>query len=462
MLAILLVGQFMALLDATVVNVAMPTIGRDLRASGSALQMVVSGFTITYAVLLITGARLGSLYGRRRMYLIGLLGFTVTSLGCGLAPTTEVLIGARLLQGAAAAAMVPQIISVINSRFTGSARATALSAYSAVVAVGAVAGQILGGVLVSADIAGAGWRPIFLVNVPVGLALTALVARKVPADNPTGGHRLDLAGLGLIVAAVFLVVIPLVLGHQQGWPAWIYPALIGGLGLATAFVAVERRVRSPLLDLQVLRAAGLRSGLLTLAAGMIAYGGYIFVLSLHLQTGIGDSPLRAGATFAPAGVAFGAISLLWRKLPPRSHRHLTSLGCGLSAIVFVAIALDLRTGGSGGAGLLVILTLSGAFLGLAFGSVVTHAMANVPAAQAADASGLLTTTLQLSQVLGVAIFGSVFLSIRANANAHPSAHALTVTLALISGLLIAGAVGGVALGRAVMRDAVDGQGLTSP
>src|SRR5580693_369815 len=168
MLIVLLAGQFMALLDVTIVNVAMPTIGRALHASGAALQLVVAGYTVSYAMLLITGARLGELYGRRRLFLAGVTVFTLSSLACGLAPGIEVLIAARFLQGAGAAAMVPQIISVIQASFSGPARARALSAYSAVLASGFVAGQVLGGVIVSADLFGAQWRPVFLVNVPVG------------------------------------------------------------------------------------------------------------------------------------------------------------------------------------------------------------------------------------------------------------------------------------------------------
>lgn len=454
MLAVLLVGQFMALLDATIVNVALPTIGRDLRASGAALQLVVSGFTITYAVLLITGARLGSLYGRRRLYVVGLLGFTGASLACGLAPNTVTLIAARLLQGVGAAAIVPQIISVITARFEGPARASALSAYSAVIAVGAVAGQVLGGLLVSADIGGFGWRPVFLVNVPVGLGLVALVARYLPADRPAGRRRLDLAGLAVVVPAVFLVVLPLVLGHQQNWPAWTFAALVAGLVLLAVFVAVERRVArrggDPLLDLGVLRVPGVTSGLLTLAAGMVAYGGFIFSLALHLQLGLGDQPLRAGLTFAPAGIGFGLLSMWWRRLPKRWHHALTSVGLVVAAAMYAAIGFDLHGGGSGGVMLMAILAACGAGLGITFGSVVTHALVNVPPASAADVSGLLTTTLQLSQVLGVAILGSIYLSRASYVGPHASAGAVATTLYLAGGVLVLGAVGGLFLARTVL------------
>src|SRR6266536_3176248 len=216
MLAVLITGQFMALLDVTIVNVAIPTIHAKLNASGAAIQLVVAGYTITYAMLLITGARLGDLRGHRNVFLAGLGTFTLASLACGLAPSTGTLVTARFVQGAGAALMVPQIFTVIQRQFVGAARARALSVYAAALATGAAAGQVLGGLLVSADLFGTSWRPVFLVNVPVGIAVAVLVPRLVPADAP-GGRRLDLAGLATGSAAVLLVVLPLVLGREECW-----------------------------------------------------------------------------------------------------------------------------------------------------------------------------------------------------------------------------------------------------
>src|SRR5579863_5975447 len=247
MLIVLLAGQFMALLDVTIVNVAMPTIGRSLHASGAELQLVVAGYTVSYAMMLITGARLGDLYGRRRMFLAGVSVFTLASLVCGLAPGIGILIAARFVQAAGAAAMMPQIMSVIQVRFDGAARARALSAYTAVLSSGFVAGQVVGGALVTANLFGQTWRPVFLVNVPIGLAVLALVPRVVPRDaagEAGSGRRrqLDLAGLAIAVPAVFLVVLPLMLGHQENWPAWVFACLALGLALAAVFVGVERRI----------------------------------------------------------------------------------------------------------------------------------------------------------------------------------------------------------------------------
>jgi MFS family permease len=467
MLVVLLGGQFMALLDVTVVNVAMPTIGRSLHTSGAALQLVVAGYTVSYAMLLITGARLGQLYGRRRLFLAGVSLFTVSSLACGLAPHIAVLIVARFVQGAGAAAMVPQIISVIQAQFSGSARAKALSAYSAVLASGFAAGQVLGGVIVSANLFGTLWRPVFLVNVPIGLVVLALAARMVPADvraADRGTRRLDLAGLAVAVPAVFLIVLPLVLGHQEGWPWWVPAGVAAGLVLAVMFVWVERRLAArggdPLLNLDVLRSPGIVPGLATVMLVMCAYGGFLFTLSLHLQSGLGDSALRAGLTFAPSAAAFGLCGFYWRKLPERIHHLLPPVGVLLAAVGEVALALDLRSGSRGGLALPLVLLFTGAALGLGYSPLVTQALARVPLADAADASGLLTTALQLGQVIGVAIFGSLFLTLAARAGhgAHPVAntlpaapHAIATTSVWLAALFAISAVTALSLTRAVAR-----------
>jgi MFS family permease len=456
MLIVLLAGQFMALLDVTIVNVAMPTIGRSEHASGAELQLVVAGYTVSYAMLLITGARMGDLYGRRRMFLTGVAVFTLASLICGIAPRIEILIAARFVQGAGAAAMMPQIMSVIQVRFDGAARARALSAYTAVLSSGFVAGQVIGGVLVTANLFGEAWRPVFLVNVPIGLALLALVPRVVPRDSPRGGRQLDLAGLAIAVPAVFLVVLPLMLGHQEHWPSWVFGCIAFGLVLAGVFVGVERRIAGrggdPLLNLEVLRAPGLVPGLVAVAVLMITYGGFLFSFALHLQAGLGDSALRAGLTFAPCALVFGVCGYFWRRLPGRSHHLLAPLGCLVAVGGYVAVAQVLHSGSQAGWHLQVALIVTGASLALGFSPLVTHALVRVPLHQAADASGLLTTTIQLGQAVGVATFGSLFLTLDGDgAGAVPavSGHALAVTLEWLAAVMVLGVVAGIPLARTV-------------
>jgi len=468
MLMVLLCGQLMALLDATIVNVALPTIGRSLRASGAELQLVIAGYIVSYAMLLITGARLGGLIGRRRMFLLGVWTFTLASLGCGLAPGIGALIAARFVQGAGAAAMMPQIMTVIQLRFSGTERARALSGYTAVLSSGFVAGQVLGGVLVSANLLGAGWRPVFLVNVPIGAAVALLLPRVMPADQPDRSRRLDLAGLAVAVPAVCLVVLPLMLGHQEHWPWWSLACVGCGLALVPVFLATERVVAArgghPLLSLAVFRSPGLLPGLATVMLLMVTYGGFLFAFAIHLQAGLGDSALRAGLTFAPGAVAFGLCGYLWRRLPAAWHPWLTAGGTAVSAVGYLAAGLLLRGGGAGGAWLQALFVVTFGFQAVAFSPVVTQSLVQVPLDEAADASGLLTTTIQLSQAVGVTVFGGVFLTLAAHGSpgegtAGVSGQALFVVMLWLAGTLACGVVTAVPLARTV-RDSA--RALTAP
>jgi MFS family permease len=441
MLAALLLGQFMCIIDVLVTNVAMPSIAASLHASGASLQLVVGGYTIAYAMLLITGARLGDRYGRRRTYLAGVLVFTTASLACALAPDSQALIAFRLVQGAGAAVLVPQVFSIIQLTFAGPARARALSAYAAVLSVGAVAGLVLGGVVVNANLFGTGWRPVFAINVPIGIVLALAVPRLVPPDQPAGqptsqraGHaagqpdaaaprrldlagvapsrRLDLAGLAAAAGSVLLIVLPLVLGREAGWPAWCVACIAAGLILAACFVLIERRVAArggdPLLNLAVLRAPARPSGLVTLAATQVGYGGLLFAFTLHLQEGLGQSALRAGVSYLPMALVFGLTGYHCRRLPAALRRAVIPAGLATCTAAYLALAAGLHAG----TGALTWTGLAGVGLGLGLSvsPLLTRSLTHVPAARAADASGLLTTTVQLAQLLGVTAIGSVYLS----------------------------------------------------
>jgi MFS family permease len=434
-LALLLTGQFMAILDVSIVNVAAPTLRSDLHASGAGLQMVIAGYTISYAVLLITGARLGDRFGHGRMFRAGLAGFTSASLLCGLAPTTGLLITFRLLQGVGAALMMPQVMSLIQRTFAGAARARALSLYSAVIACGAVIGQVLGGVLVSADLFGTGWRPVFLVNVPIGAALLVL-ARRFPADRGERDRPLDPAGVLTLSSAVLLLIVPLVLGHEEHWPLWGWVSLAASAAAFAGFVAVERRLAqrggSPLVSGRLLRTPGLLFGAAALFLAMVNYGGYLFAVALHLQSGLGESPLHAGLAFAPAAVGFAITGLTWRYLPVRMHGRIIPIGLALAALGYLLLAPILRGGGTGGLAFGLDLVFVGLALGLAFSPMLTVALTHVPMADAADASGVLVTVFQLGQVVGVATLGTTYLTLVRAPGPHASAHALVVTLVALA------------------------------
>ncbi len=424
-LAVLLAAQLMAILDVNIVNVAGATIRADLRASGAGLQLVIAGYLISYAVLLITGARLGGLLGYRRAFLAGLATFTAASAACGLAASTGELIAFRFVQGVGAALMIPQVFSLIQRLYEGAARARALGLYAAVVAGGVVAGQIAGGVLVDADLWGTGWRPVFAINVPIGIVLLVVGLRVLPRDVPVAGRRLDLPGLAALGAAVLALVVPLVLGHQQGWPAWCWVSLAVAVAMFGVFVAVQRRVAHPLMPGRVFRAPGLLPALGAIFFMMLAWGGYLFSVALHLQAGLGWSPLRAGLTFVPMALCFGVMSLNWRRLPARWQGALVPAALGVTAASLVLIAWILRAPGAPGVWFLVAQVPFGLGAGAGFAPLMARALAGVPPADAADASGLVTTMVQLAQVVGLAVFGSWYLGL---VSAHGSAGAAGLTV----------------------------------
>jgi len=246
LLVVLLIAPFMAQADATIANVAAPSIHADLHTTGAELELVIGAYLIAFAVLLITGARLGQIHGYRRVFLLGVGAFTSASLLCGLAPGPIALIAARGLQGAGAALMFPQALTGIQLTFEGAGRVRAIGLYAIALSIGAVAGQVLGGVLVSADVLGSQWRSIFFVNVPVGLAVIAAGARHLPRESAVerGARRVDVAGVATLSAAVLLVVVPLVLGRAEGWPAWTWLSLAASVPAFAGFVAAQRRVRA--------------------------------------------------------------------------------------------------------------------------------------------------------------------------------------------------------------------------
>ena len=450
LLAIVLAGQFMAVLDASVVNVAAPSIHAGLHASGAGLQLVIAGYTISYAVLLVTGARLGDLLGHRRMFLVGLTVFTLASLGCGLAYSSGALIALRFVQGTGAAIMIPQVLSLIQRTFSGAPRARAMSAYAAVLAGGVVVGQIAGGLLISANVFGAGWRPVFLVNVPIGAVLLVAGARQLPAGRAEVGRGLDLPGLVTLALAVLALVVPLVLGQPEHWPAWVWACLGSSVVLFAGFAVTERRVAarggSPLVPGRVLRLPGVALGIVALFAVMTTFGGLFFTLALHLQGGLGDSPLRAGLTFAPSAAAFALVSLNWQRLPAHVRPWLAIWGFAGMAAALLALAAVLRGGDSGGVALYLVLAVLGAAMASAFSPLMTAVLMRVPVADAADATGVIVTVNQLGLVIGVATFGTLYLNLAGGVPAQEgtdafrlvSAHAEAVTCVALAGVAVAG------------------------
>jgi EmrB/QacA subfamily drug resistance transporter len=443
-LVTLLVGVFLPVTDFFIVNVALPTIDHDLRASAGMLQLVVAGYAIAYAVLLVVGGRLGDALGRRRLFLIGMVAFTLTSLACGLAPNVEFLVAFRALQGAAAALMLPQVLSTIQATTSGDLRNRALGMYGAVGGVASAAGQLLGGLLVSADIAGSQWRSIFLVNVPVGIVGFFVARRVVPDSRSDDPAPVDTRGTLLLAFTLLAVLVPLTEGRSLGWPWWTIVLLVLSPLGAAAFVRIEKRVerggRMPLVPFSLLDAPSMRKGLLVGLPFFTGFGGFMFVYALTLQNGAHLSALRTGVILLPMALGFLGASLSTARLLARFGRRVLVAGGLVQALGLVGIALALLQTWPHPNGFLLIpgMLVVGAGQGMLMSPIFGVVLSDVPAHLAGAGSGVTATMQQGSLALGVATVGSVFLTLTAHVGALDAAvwilGALFFVALLVSGL----------------------------
>ncbi len=427
----LLLGAALPMIDFFIVNVALPTIDRDLHAGPALLEMVAAGYGVAYAVLLVLGGRLGDMMGRRRLFLIGTALFALTSLACGLAPNAWTLVGARVAQGAASAMMLPQVLATIQAATSGSRRGRALGLYGATGGIAAVLGQVLGGWLVAADLDGSGWRSIFLVNVPVALAAILLSLRSVPETRSAHPARVDVRGTLLLGATLLTLLVPLMEGHAVGWPLWTWLMLAASPVLAAGFWLVERagerRGGDPLLPPSLLGNHAMRSGLRVALPFFAGFGGFMFVMAVALQQGLGLGPVRAGTALAPMAIAFFAASLVAPRLVTRYGRLVVTVGLVVQGAGVLAVVGTVLAGWPhlGPLGLAPSMALLGFGQGMALSTLFRIVLSEVPAERAGVGGGVLVTTQQSSLALGVATLGTLFLSL---ADGSGFRDALLVTL----------------------------------
>ncbi|MEV5599179.1 MFS transporter [Streptomyces sp. NPDC052496] len=412
-LVVVLIASFMELLDATIITVAAPAIAEGLGAGAATLQWTVAGYTLALGAGLITGGRVGDQFGRRRVFLIGLAAFAVTSAACALAPDPVVLVVTRVAQGLAGGLMVPQVFGIIRSSFAPAVRAKAFGAYGAVLGLASVAGPLLGGLLVDADVFGLGWRTIFWVNVPVAAAGLVLGLRFLPESNAAGRARLDLPGAALAALAAVCVLLPLVQGREWGWPWWGFVLLALSVPVTALFLRRERRLVArggqPVLDPGLLRVRAFSSGLAASALFFGAIGSFFLLLSLYLQYGTGRSALEAGAVILPYAVGSTLTSGAGVQLAARAGRRLLVTGSLILAASQLLLLFVVRGGAEPAYWQLALpLFVGGLGLGLTSPSLVNVVLAGVPARDAGAAGGALTTVGQVGNAVGVAVLGVGF------------------------------------------------------
>ena len=440
-LAVLMAGTFMIVLDFFIVNVALPSMQADLSASTSAIEWVVAGYGLTFATCLITAGRLGDLIGRRKAFSIGLGLFTLTSLACGAAPDPSILIAARLVQGLAAALISPNVLAIIGVAYQGPERVRALTVYGMVMGFAAAGAQLIGGALVQADLAGMGWRSVFLINLPVGLAGILLAPVCLP-ESRAPSTRIDLLGTVLVTLGLSAILLPLVEGPKHAFPLWTWLSLAAAPLLVGAFVAHQRRLSrtggAPLLELQLFRERSFSAGLITQLAFWSGMASFFVVLALYLQQGRGLNALQAGLVFTILAGAYLVTSLRAPKLTLRYGRRLILVGALTQAAGYALMLVGVASSGSETwvFELAPGLAMAGAGMGLCITPLVATVLANVPAQFAGAASGTLSTVQQLGNALGVAITGVLFFGNLSNG--FSSAFEITLAEFAILLVLVAG------------------------
>ncbi|KAB8191075.1 MFS transporter [Nonomuraea phyllanthi] len=434
-LGVVLTAAFMDNMDATIVSIALPRIQRDL-AGGSALaQWSLAGYALAFAVLLITGGRLGDIFGRRRIFLLGVAGFTLASVVCGAATAPEMLVAGRFAQGALAALMVPQVMSVIVAMFEPHERARAFAMLGAVLSAGSVSGPFLGGLLTEYDLAGLGWRAIFLINAPIGMVTFWLAVRAMPETRSTRPLRLDLVGVVLVALIMVGVLYPLTRGSEAGWPGWMYAVIAAAVAAVPAFAAHQRwrhRLDGSALVPPALFAR--RSFTVGVVVVLLVFSGvtsFFLVMTYHLQAGLGWAPLRVAlVTLAwPLG-----ITVTTRPALRRASRRLVGAGAAVMAAGVTMMIASVTVLGAGLSWPYVVAAelVIGLGMGLCVPILATVALSEVPADDAGAGSGVVNTAIQLGTALGVAVVGAVFFALAGDGFASATATALWFNVAVFA------------------------------
>ena len=452
---VMIFAALMDMIDATIVNVALPSIGRDLHARDTDLQWMVSSYLLAFAATLIIAGHLGDRYGHRRLFLIGVALFGVASLGAGLSGSPGQLIATRAIQGAAAATLMPQVLATFRTLFDGKERGAAFGLYGAIAGIASAVGILLGGVLVEANLFGWQWRPIFLVNIPVAVVILMLGAALVPASRPRRVNRPDLLGGLVLAGGMVALVLPLSQGRSNGWPLWGWACLAAGILAVIGLVILEAggRVETPLLPVSLFRIPAFSAGLFAQLLFAVGMQGFFLSYAVWLQYGQGYTPLQAGVLT----IAFSAGTFLTAPaadgLARRLGRTILAAGGVLMAVgvIVVGVVAQHADAPIGAWSVVPGLVITGAGLGLLVVPLVNVVLSAVPTQTAGGASGIFSTAQQFGGALGVAVIGTVFFS-----HAAPGLNGALAHVSLWTGLVfLACAVLCLALPRTAMTHPAD-------
>src|SRR5712691_3329002 len=434
-LAVVLLADVFDLMDSTITNIAAPTIVRDIGGGESLIKWLGAGYALAMGVLLVVGGRLGDRYGKRRIFLIGIAGFTIASLGCGLSVDPAMLIAGRLVQGGFGALLIPQGIGILLSTFSREQLPRVFSAFGPVMGASAVLGPIAAGFLISADIAGLTWRPIFLINIALGATGFIAALRLLPHDGPASAVPIDGLGAGLLGASMFALIYGLIEGPAAGWTALPILCLAAGAALLAGFGVRQRLAADPLILPSLLANKGFTAGLLLGLAFFAAVNGLAYVISLFFQTALGLRPSAAAIALSPLMAGIIVSSIVCRPLVAKLGRVLVIIGLGITLAGAVGLWATVLAEGTA----VSVWTLApsilvlGAGMGACFSSIYDVAIGDVAPAEAGSASGALSAVQQLAAAIGSAVVTTVYFSQRAQ---HGAGHAMTVSVAVVGAIAV--------------------------
>lgn len=439
-LMVLLSGNFLTIFDLFIVNVALPDIQRRLHASNAELQLIMVAYSLTYGALLLNGARLGDLYGRRRLFLVGMAIFALGSLLCAVAFSPWSLIGGRAVQGVGAALLMPQVYTSLRLLFEGEARRRAFAVMGAVQGIAGAAAQVIGGFLIMLDVGDFGWRLVFLVNLPV--AIVALIAggRMIVESRAPAAARLDLCGAVLGTAALTLILLPVMLGREHHWPSWTIACLLLSPVVLACFVCHEARLTRrggvPVLDMALFTQASFVQGILATFLLFSAISSFSLSLTMLLQVGLGMSALQAGIFFLPSTVAFFIGSLVSAPLARRGDRRALCLGMGGFAAGLLAAVLSGLAADHAIRMLSISVILQGLGQGVVIPLLLNRILGTVAHEAAGMASGAFSTIQIAGSAFGVTIVGAIFFGVLERSGvAHPAGYATAFSIAGLYNLI---------------------------
>jgi len=434
-LAVVLIADILDLMDSTITNIAAPSIVRNIGGGQSLIKWLGASYALAIGVLLVVGGRLGDRYGKRRIFLVGISGFTVASLMCGLAVDPAMIIAGRLIQGSFGALLIPQGISILMAAFSRDQLTRAVSAFGPAMGIAAVVGPILGGFIIDANIGGLGWRPIFLINIVLGATGLIAAVKLLPHDHPVSHERIDALGSGLLGATMLGLIFGLIQGSTSGWTAIPVASLIAGAVLFVAFALRQWRAANPLITRSLLKNRGFTGGLFLGLALFAAVSGFAYVISLFFQLVLRLTPSQAALGLAPMAAGIVVAAVVCRPLLRRLGRTLVVIGLGTTLLGLLGLWLTVLARGAATTPWITVpsILVLGVGMGACFSTIYDVALGDVAHDEAGSASGALSAVQQLAAAIGSAAVTTVFFSLAA---AHGGVDAMIVSVVVVAAIVV--------------------------